>query len=310
LLALLAAFVVANADIVSSSDAVDALVAEDPYGKTPKGKTPKSKTPKGKTPKGKTPKGKTPKGKTPKTPKNPGKTPKNPGKTPKNPGNNPKNPGNNPSSGGKWSGKGVDVSSPCSNWPCLKQSGYSFAVVRIFQETDQVDPHGLASVKAAQAAGLEVDVYMYPAGKKSGTGSAQAQKVVDALKGVKVGRVWIDVEGTTASWSSDTTANSKLFTDIVDKLKSAGHNIGVYTQGWQWAAIMGAHFDGGKAYPVWYAEYGSQKKTTTSDGTCDFTGSAQNLNSFKPFGGWTSAYAKQYNGNCMKCGCGIDVNVA
>jgi len=211
----------------------------------------------------------------------------------------------------QFHGKGVDVSQPCGNWPCLKQSGYSFAVVRIFQETGTVDPNGVASVKAAWAAGFTaVDVYMYPAGTKSTTGKAQAAAVLNALKSVKYGRVWIDVEGVGKSWTGNPTANAQLFKDISSTLTAGGASVGVYTQGWQWNSIMGSS-TAGSSFPVWYAEYGQGPgHFTTTDGTCNYSGATQSLASFTPFGGWTKAYAKQYNGDCSKCGCSIDVNYA
>jgi len=231
-----------------------------------------------------------------------------------NPGGN--SPGGNSSGGAMstataWHGKGVDVSAPCGNWACLKQAGYSFAVVRIFQETGKVDPNGVASVKAAWAAGFSaVDVYMYPAGKSSTTGKTQAQAVLNALQGVNYGRIWIDVEGVGSSWTSSATSNVQLFKDIASTLTAGGASIGVYTQGWQWNSIMGSS-TAGSSYPVWYAEYGAGPGSyTTTDGTCQYAGATQSLASFSPFGGWTKAYAKQYNGDCNKCGCSIDVNIA
>jgi len=212
-----------------------------------------------------------------------------------------------------WHGKGVDVSAPCGNWPCLKQAGYSFAIVRIFQETSggRVDPNGVNSVKAAWAAGFTaVDVYMYPAGTATTTGVAQATAVLNALKGVKYGRIWIDVEGVGSSWSGTPSNNAKLFTDIATTLTNGGASVGVYTQGWQWNSIMGGS-TAGSSFPVWYAEYGQGPgHYNTNDGTCQYTGAAQSLASFTPFGGWTKAYAKQYNGDCSKCGCSVDVNYA
>jgi len=214
------------------------------------------------------------------------------------------------STGGVWHGKGVDVSAPCSNWACLKSSGYNYAIVRIFQETGNVDPTGVASIKAAQAAGFTTDVYMFPAGHSSTTGAAQAQKVLAAIKGVSVGRVWIDIEGVGSSWPSSTSSNTQLFKDIANTLVAGGAQIGVYTQGWQWNSIMGSS-TAGAAYPLWYAEYGNGPgHYTTSDGTCQYAGAAQSLSSFTKFGGWTKAFAKQYNGDCTKCGCSIDVNYA
>jgi hypothetical protein len=212
-----------------------------------------------------------------------------------------------------WHGKGVDVSAPCSNWACLKSSGYSFAVVRIFQESSggRVDPNGVNSVKAAWAAGFSaVDVYMYPCGTCTTTGVAQATAVLNALHGVKYGRVWVDIEGVGSSWGSNTANNVKLFTDITSTLTRGGASVGVYTQGWQWNSIMGSS-TAGSSFPVWYAEYGQGPgHYTTTDGTCQYSGTTQSLASFSPFGGWTHAYAKQYNGNCNKCGCSIDANYA
>lgn len=213
----------------------------------------------------------------------------------------------------QWHGKGVDVSAPCGNWACLKQSGYSFAIVRIFQEVSggKVDPSGVASVKAAWAAGFTaVDVYMYPSGMSSTTGKTQATAVLNALKGVKYGRIWIDVEGPKTSWTTNTASNVQLFKDIASTLTAGGASIGVYTQSSAWTPIMGSS-NVGASYPVWYAEYGQGPgHYTTSDGTCNFSGSPQSLASFSPFGGWTKAYAKQYNGDCTNCGCSIDVNYA
>jgi hypothetical protein len=210
-----------------------------------------------------------------------------------------------------WHGKGVDVSSPCGNWPCLKQAGYSYAIVRIFQEVSggKVDPNGVASVKAAWAAGFSaVDVYMYPCGTASTTGATQAAAVLNALKGIKYGRIWIDVEGVGKSWTTNSANNVKLFTDIASTLTAGGASVGVYTQGWQWNSIMGSS-TAGSSFPVWYAEYGQGPgHYTTGDGTCSYSGAPQSLASFSPFGGWTKAYAKQYNGDCTKCGCSFDAN--
>jgi len=323
-------FLLAVIVAVCAANTPSSLSVEDPYSAmTPKGgmMTPKGgmMTPKGgmMTPKGgmMTPKGgmMTPKGGS-MTPKGGSMTPKGGSMTPKGGSMTPKGgsmnggmttPKSTPTTGGAWHGKGVDVSAPCGNWACLKQAGYNYAVVRIFQETGSVDPNGVASVKAAQAAGLATDVYMYPAGTKSTTGKTQAQAVLNALKSVSnVGRVWVDIEGVGKSWTSTSSSNVQLFKDIVSTLAAGGVQIGVYTQGWQWNSIMGSS-TAGSAYPVWYAEYGAGPgHYTTTDGTCQYSGSAQSLASFQPFGGWTKAYAKQYNGNCSKCGCSIDANYA
>jgi GH25 family lysozyme M1 (1,4-beta-N-acetylmuramidase) len=47
-------------------------------------------------------------------------------------------------------------------------------------------------------------------------------------------------------------------------------------------------------HPLWYAHYDS----------------TANMKDFKPFGGWTAAAVKQYDGNKPLCGCNVDLNVA
>jgi len=211
-----------------------------------------------------------------------------------------------------WHGHGVDVSSPCANWACIRQS-YSYAVVRMYRESSggSVDPNGAASVRAAAAAGLSVDVYLYPAGTHTSDGRRMATDTLNAIRGLPVGRVWVDVEGVTSSWSSNKANNQQLFKDIVDTLRAGGAQIGIYTQGWQWNAIFGSTFTYGANYPLWYAVYGQGPgHYTTTDGVCSYSGASQSFSDFSAFGGWSRPFAKQYNGNCVKCGCSTDANWA
>jgi hypothetical protein len=82
-----------------------------------------------------------------------------------------------------WATYGVDVSQAVSeaDFHCLKSTfelfksktyvlhhfhignGYSFAVVRVYQEVGHVDPNGAQTIKNAHAAGIEyVDGYIFP----------------------------------------------------------------------------------------------------------------------------------------------------
>jgi GH25 family lysozyme M1 (1,4-beta-N-acetylmuramidase) len=193
---------------------------------------------------------------------------------------------------------------------CIKDSGYSFVIPRIYQETGHVDPNGAASVRAAAAVGLATDVYIYPAGFQSNNGAQMANDVINAIRGLPVGRVWLDIEGVGKSWPSSTSLNQKLFRDLADTLVHAGLSVGVYTQGWQWNSIMGSSFTYGSSFPLWYAEYGQGPgHYSTTDGTCSYSGSSQSFSGFSAFGGWSRPFAKQYNGDCSKCGCGTDANI-
>jgi len=58
---------------------------------------------------------------------------------------------------------GVDVSSSVSqsDWSCLKQNGYTYAIVRAWRSTGSPDPAAPATVAAANAAGVATDVYFF-----------------------------------------------------------------------------------------------------------------------------------------------------
>ena len=64
--------------------------------------------------------------------------------------------------------QGVDVSTLVTNWSCLKNAGYSFAVARAWQSFGAFDQNVLANIRNAKAAGItNVDVYMFPCRGKS-----------------------------------------------------------------------------------------------------------------------------------------------
>ena len=60
---------------------------------------------------------------------------------------------------------GVDVSQRTysSSFSCLKSSGYSFAVVRVYQSNGQPDPNGPYTIEDAWTGGMSyVDGYIFP----------------------------------------------------------------------------------------------------------------------------------------------------
>lgn len=61
--------------------------------------------------------------------------------------------------------RGVDVSSRVytGTWQCLANSGYSFAIVRVYQSNGRVDYNGAATINDAHAGGISyVDGYIFP----------------------------------------------------------------------------------------------------------------------------------------------------
>jgi hypothetical protein len=60
---------------------------------------------------------------------------------------------------------GVDVSSRVgvSNWQCLANNGYSFAIVRVYQSSGKPDANGPHTINDAHSGGIKyVDGYIFP----------------------------------------------------------------------------------------------------------------------------------------------------
>ena len=117
--------------------------------------------------------------------------------------------------------------------------------------------------------------------------------------GVKVGMLWLDIEGT-QYWGSSTSANTDFIVAMANQGKARGVSLGVYTSKSQWTPITGSSTRL-SAYPLWYAHYDN----------------VQSFSDFSAFGGWSKPAIKQYAGKfcvcarfCCLCGCeGNDLNV-
>jgi len=112
------------------------------------------------------------------------------------------------------------------------------------------------------------------------------------------GKVWIDVEtnpSSGCSWSGhDAASNCQFLTDVANKIKSSGKDVGIYASATMWQSIMGSKTacHGVSSHELWYAHY---------DGKPAFS-------DFAEFGGWTKPTMKQYQGDVTMCGAGIDKN--
>jgi molybdopterin/thiamine biosynthesis adenylyltransferase len=113
--------------------------------------------------------------------------------------------------------RGVDVSSRVytSNWQCMADNGYSFAIVRVYQSNGKPDANGPYTINDAHSGGISyVDGYIFPCfdcgdpeGQMDATISSLSnaniritgmhnQTLADAnVVGASVGMLWIDVEG-------------------------------------------------------------------------------------------------------------------
>jgi len=189
---------------------------------------------------------------------------------------------------------GVDVSSATyiNAFTCMKSNGYSFAIIRCYQSTGNVDPNGPHTVYNAWDGGMSaVDVYMFPCPTCGKSAATQVTEAVNYLRSfnAKYGTFWLDIEGP-QYWSSQGN-NRQFFTELVSQAQSMGQTVGVYTSASQWGPIMG-NWNGGASLPLWYAHYDNNPS----------------FSDFSPFGGWNRPAMKQYNGDVTVCGAGVDQN--
>jgi len=202
---------------------------------------------------------------------------------------------------GSWSGLGVDVSDLCSasNFACLKQSGYNFAVVRAWRSSGTWDPQCSANIDNAISAGMSpVDVYMFPR-PLGASGSSQASALLSNLQNTNFnGTIWFDVEQESPYWSTQ-SANQQFFNAVISTLQAAGASVGIYTSKSQWTAVMGSSFSGGANLPLWYSHYDNVQ------GFSDWSSSA-----IGRYGGWSAPTIKQYMGDKSACNCNTDFNYA
>jgi len=189
---------------------------------------------------------------------------------------------------------GIDISSPfaVSAWQCLRNTGYSFAIVRCFCSTGNPDRNCPQSVANAWEAGFNnVDIYMFPC-PQCGNAQQQVQSLYNHASNSKYGLMWLDIEGP-EYWLGSEDANRQFMNDLVSASKSIfGTKLGgIYTNKNGWTSIMGdwsAHSD----LPLWWAYWDD----------------SPSFDNFSPFCGWNKPAIKQYVGDGQDCGITIDKN--
>ncbi|MEU1125541.1 hypothetical protein ABZ371_18740 [Streptomyces sp. NPDC005899] len=96
---------------------------------------------------------------------------------------------------------------------------------------------------------------------------------------VRIGMIWLDVEGPGSYWGSSTSCNASTIQACMDGCKVAGHSVGVHTSESQWVPICGG-YTGASDLPLWYAHHDD----------------VQSCAGFATFDEWTRPTLKQYSG--------------
>ncbi|ELP88332.1 lysozyme, putative [Entamoeba invadens IP1] len=193
---------------------------------------------------------------------------------------------------------GVDLaeSISVSSIQCLRNLGFnSFFIFRAWRSLGSWDPNAYQINMNAVSAGFDpkvIDAYFYPCvscGDAAGQVSSFWSNVVS--KGMKFERVWFDIEGT---WTGSYSSNKNFFLALISQQQAIGFKAGIYSSYYQWEDIFSLSYNWNEAssYPLWYAHYDS----------------SASFSDFKAFGGWSSPYMKQYNGDMTACSHDVDYN--
>ena len=137
---------------------------------------------------------------------------------------------------------------------------------------------------------------MFPCRGKSATN--QVNELINHMGGSNYGMIWLDIEtnpSSGCSWASFSgSSNCAYVNELVNAVRARGKVPGIYSSYYMWEAIMGGAQNCGQhggSVPLWYAHY---------DNTPSFA-------DFKAFGGFSRPNMKQFKGDTVLCGAGVDI---
>ena len=125
--------------------------------------------------------------------------------------------------------KGIDVAkwNGVIDWKKVKEDGVQFAILKAINKQCKVEDSFNRNYTGALSVGLPIDVYNYSYATTVSKATADAQSVLNAIKGKKVGTVWLDVEDKIQMNLGMTLIDIiNAYKYIIEK---AGYGFGVYT---------------------------------------------------------------------------------
>ena len=125
--------------------------------------------------------------------------------------------------------KGIDVAkwNGVIDWKKVKEDGVQFAVLKAINKQCKVEDSFNRNYAGALSVGLPIDVYNYSYATTVSKATSDAQAVLNAIKGKKVGTVWLDVEDKIQMNLGMTLIDIiNAYKYIIEK---AGYGFGVYT---------------------------------------------------------------------------------
>lgn len=125
--------------------------------------------------------------------------------------------------------KGIDVAkwNGVIDWKKVKEDGVQFAILKAINKQCKVEDSFNRNYAGALSVGLPIDVYNYSYATTVSKATSDAQYVLNAIKGKKVGTVWLDVEDKIQMNLGMTLIDIiNAYKYIIEK---AGYGFGVYT---------------------------------------------------------------------------------
>ena len=125
--------------------------------------------------------------------------------------------------------KGIDVAkwNGVIDWKKVKEDGVQFAILKAINKQCKVEDAFNRNYSGALSVGLPIDVYNYSYATTVSKATSDAQAVLNAIKGKKVGTVWLDVEDKIQMNLGMTLIDIiNAYKYIIEK---AGYGFGVYT---------------------------------------------------------------------------------
>ena len=125
--------------------------------------------------------------------------------------------------------KGIDVAkwNGVIDWKKVKEDGVQFAILKAINKQCKVEDSFNRNYAGALSVDLPIDVYNYSYATTVSKATYDAQSVLNAIKGKKVGTVWLDVEDKIQMNLGMTLIDIiNAYKYIIEK---AGYGFGVYT---------------------------------------------------------------------------------
>lgn len=125
--------------------------------------------------------------------------------------------------------KGIDVAkwNGSIDWKKVKNSGVEFAILKVIDKQCNIEDAFNRNYAGALAVGLPIDVYNYSYATNVEKAVSDAKTVVEAIRGKKINKVWLDIEDKIQQNLGMTLINMiNAYREVIEK---AGYGFGVYT---------------------------------------------------------------------------------